>query len=518
MTKTETLDSTGHDYKPSWSWNTDYTEATLTLTCANNAEHVISEKGTITTTTTDAECDVDGQIVYTATVTIESETYKDQKQSSIPASGHNWGEWKQTTAPGCEDEGEDTRVCTNEGCDKTETRPVSAIGHDYESTVIAPTCEAAGYTSYTCANCGDSYADDYKNATGHSYGENSKCTVCGAVDPDAHPVCEYRVSHTLESGKTYILSLGGSDVGSYTFNQVSGGWTIQGADGKYLAIENKALVSSSSAFTWTYSNGMFSAVVEGSSSSNNWWGGLFGNWWGSGSSNKNTTYYLVASGNSAAVSTSSNGAAAVFYTNEADLAHDFDDGVVTAPTCEDGGYTTYTCERCGYAYNGAYTSASGHDYKATVTAPTCDEEGCTTYTCSKCGDSYEDNIIDALGHQYESTVVAPTCDEKGYTEYICSVCGDAYKEDFVDALGHDFQDGFCSVCGDAEEPEHPLCQYRVEETLKDGLKPLLNIGGQDLGYFIFTKNGNGWNIIDENDQYLALEGSKLIRSNAPFAW
>ena len=40
--------------------------------------------------------------------------------------------------------------------------------HEYESTVIAPTCTVKGYTKYTCL-CGDSYIDDYVNATGHSF-------------------------------------------------------------------------------------------------------------------------------------------------------------------------------------------------------------------------------------------------------------------------------------------------------------------------------------------------------------
>ena len=73
--------------------------------------------------------------------------------------------------------------------------------------------------------------------------------------------------------------------GAYT--EVNGGWTIQAADGTYLALENKALVNTSAAFTWTYSNGRFSTTVETGSTGNNWWGGCFGNWWGSGSS---TTY------------------------------------------------------------------------------------------------------------------------------------------------------------------------------------------------------------------------------------
>ena len=50
--------------------------------------------------------------------------------------------------------------------------------HSYTSEVTAPTCNAQGYTTYTCS-CGDSYVTDYVSATGvHGY-INGICSVCG---------------------------------------------------------------------------------------------------------------------------------------------------------------------------------------------------------------------------------------------------------------------------------------------------------------------------------------------------
>ena len=479
-TKSISVGAIGHDYQVSWKWSSDYSTATAILTCANDNSHVESIPANISVETVEASCNDSGKTVYTATAAFGDNTYTDVQESVV-----------------------------------------SPLGHSYTTVVTSPTCEEDGYTTYTCSRCGDHYIADEVPALGHDYGENGKCH-CGEIDPDAHPACEYRAEEALVSGKTYILNLGGSDVGSYTFQQVSDGWTIQGSDGTYLAIENSTLVSSASAYTWTYSNGMFSGVVTttSSSGSNNWWSNIFGGWWGSGSNSTttSTTYYLVASGQTAAISTSSNGANAAFYTIRYDISHDFDSGVVHAPSCDESGYTTFTCNRCGYSYNGSLTAPTGHDYQPVVTAPTCDEDGYTTYTCSKCGDSYTENFVTALGHNYTSTVIAPDCKNEGYTLYTCSVCGDTYKDNFKDSLGHSFVDGICSVCGDAEEPEHPLCEYRVEETLKDGLNSLLSIGGEDLGYFTFTKNGSGWNIMDGNGQYLALSDGELIRSSEPFAW
>ena len=56
-------------------------------------------------------------------------------------------------------------------------------GHDYKSTVTAPTCTDKGYTTYTCVNCGHFYTADETEATGHKYDDDkdADCNVCGDV-------------------------------------------------------------------------------------------------------------------------------------------------------------------------------------------------------------------------------------------------------------------------------------------------------------------------------------------------
>jgi hypothetical protein len=56
--------------------------------------------------------------------------------------------------------------------------------HNYITSVVAPTCTEAGYTTYTCA-CGDTYTGDEVAALGHTYVEG-KCE-CGAEDPNYVP-------------------------------------------------------------------------------------------------------------------------------------------------------------------------------------------------------------------------------------------------------------------------------------------------------------------------------------------
>lgn len=57
--------------------------------------------------------------------------------------------------------------------------------HHYVTTVVDPTCTAKGYTLHACDNegCTDSYKDNYKSETGHKYGADFLCEVCGAEHP-----------------------------------------------------------------------------------------------------------------------------------------------------------------------------------------------------------------------------------------------------------------------------------------------------------------------------------------------
>ena len=60
----------------------------------------------------------------------------------------------------------------------------TAHTHTYVNAVVTePTCTEGGYTTHSCANCGEQYVDDYVSAAGHSFVEGI-CTVCGEADPD----------------------------------------------------------------------------------------------------------------------------------------------------------------------------------------------------------------------------------------------------------------------------------------------------------------------------------------------
>ncbi|MCI6567835.1 MAG: S-layer homology domain-containing protein [Dysosmobacter sp.] len=112
-----------------------------------------------------------------------------------PCENHNWGEWAVAKEATCTEKGVETRTCSV--CGETETRDITALGHDYKAAVTAPTCTAQGYTTHTCSRCGDSYVDTYVNALGHTWGqwtvttpatcteagvEKRTCSVCGETE------------------------------------------------------------------------------------------------------------------------------------------------------------------------------------------------------------------------------------------------------------------------------------------------------------------------------------------------
>ena len=80
--------------------------------------------------------------------------------------------------------------------------------HDYEATqTFAATCTEQGYTVYTCANCGDSYTDNFVAAKGHTFQDiivPATCTHKGYVTHFC-TTCGYEYSDTFvdETGHDY---------------------------------------------------------------------------------------------------------------------------------------------------------------------------------------------------------------------------------------------------------------------------------------------------------------------------
>ena len=170
---------------------------------------------------------------------------------TLPATGHDWSDWKVTKAATETEEGIETRFCSK--CNETETHSIEmlphthnltfvekrnasctengseaywkcvkcgklysdengeheltapveiqALGHDYKEVVTAPTCTERGYTTHTCTRCRVFYVDNYVAANGHSWSdwketqpattekEGSETRVCSVCNKiDTRPI------------------------------------------------------------------------------------------------------------------------------------------------------------------------------------------------------------------------------------------------------------------------------------------------------------------------------------------
>ena len=206
-TGSQVLPPKGHKYeKDDWYWASDYSKATLRLICSV-CHDVHDIEAPVISEITEPTCTEGGNAKYTARTQFENKQYESTIELTLEATGHDWGKAAYTWADDnstvtathackndpdhveeetvqvisevtrqatCEDVGETTyrAVFTKAGFE-TQTKvleDVPALGHDYEDTVTAPTCEEQGYTTHTCSRCGDTYVDTYVNAKGHDWG------------------------------------------------------------------------------------------------------------------------------------------------------------------------------------------------------------------------------------------------------------------------------------------------------------------------------------------------------------
>ena len=210
------------------------------------------------------------------------------------------------TAPTCERAGFTTYTCLNCG-DSYVTDYESALEHSYESVVTAPTCDARGFTTYTCSTCGDSYVSNYQSVLGHSY--ESVVT---------EPTC---------NGRGYTTYTCSTCNDSYVSDYVNP------TGHSYESVVTKPTCEDKGFTTYTCTN-----------------------------------------------------CGSTYDSNETTPTGHSYESVVTAPTCTEGGYTTYTCSVCSSSYVANQVSATGHSWKeATTTAPK---------TCSTCGATEGDPLPD----------------------------------------------------------------------------------------------------------------------------
>ena len=108
-------------------------------------------------------CTEPGWNAYSTCKNCDYNTYQE-----LPALNHDLKQYA-AKAPTCTAIGWDAyKTCSR--CDYTTYAELPALNHDYQAVTVEPTCEADGYTVFTCSRCKDSYTADPTDKLGHQFG------------------------------------------------------------------------------------------------------------------------------------------------------------------------------------------------------------------------------------------------------------------------------------------------------------------------------------------------------------
>ena len=420
----------GHDYKAVVTAPTCTEKGYTTYTCATcgdtyTADEVAALGHDYEAVVTAPTCTEKGYTTYTCATC--GDTYT---ADEVAALGHDYE--AVVTAPTCTEDGYTTYTCRNCG-DRRTGHVVSALGHSYECT------ENGNDRIYTCTRCGDTYTEailptvEVKLQPGETYTFH---TEDAAVTESADPAVAATTIEALSGGyqqvtelaegtfllvsgdrmltataSTYYSSWDGAGTVSgltcaaystagdlsnalWTVTAVSGGYTVQSADGRYLNLTESTRSASvtlttapqvltitdlGSAFSIRFSDTYldrysttFAGAYPGNANANERW----------------QLYRAVPAGYDVTITGVAEGATrtvigGVRYAVTVH-AHSYTATVTTAATCTTPGVRTYACA-CGESYT-EEIPAMGHSYVRT------EENGNYVYTCSACGDSYTEPV------------------------------------------------------------------------------------------------------------------------------
>ena len=176
--------------------------------------------------------------------------------------------------------------------------------------------------------------------------ENTPLLNANIICKEKPKICKGGKEVKISDG-AHEMRIHGKSYGTFTFAWVNdkAGWSIQNADGKYLAFDNGKLVLRDTAYVWKYDAKFYTTTKE---KTNSGWG-----WWGRPST-KVTNWYLVGDGTDLSISKSGTNADVKLYDAMESTEHSF--GKWTP--AEDGKHTR-TCTICGATETGDCTYENG---------------------------------------------------------------------------------------------------------------------------------------------------------------
>lgn len=139
------------------------------------------------------------------------ESIHNNPKASIPST-HTHIYTEKVTDPTCFERGYTTHTCAECG-DSYADSYTEPTAHRYEASIKTPTCTEPGYTLHTCLKCADLVRDNEVPATGHTWGEwlvirpatetedglrERSCAVCLTTQAVAIPKADKDHVHTYE--------------------------------------------------------------------------------------------------------------------------------------------------------------------------------------------------------------------------------------------------------------------------------------------------------------------------------
>lgn len=302
---TKAPDAAGHY---SYAWDTDPTTATI------SADTTFTAKLTTTPHTetklesnfVDATCDKDGSKTVTTSCSVCGYVIS-VENVVIPATKHNWGEWKHDDATAKADS-KHTHICLNDAS-HTESEACNFIS----KVTQQQTADQPEITTYTCKDCGYSYTEETKPALGHTHNYGA-------------PVADYTSGEAFVEGKDYTHTATCTGEGTCSQPTKTDKCTFDNG------VETKAATCTEDGvktFTCTECGGTYTVAIP--ATDHNW-----GDWKHvEGTEGADAKHSRVCANDASHTETK---------------ACDFTAKVTQEATLDQPEITTYTCKDCGYFY------------------------------------------------------------------------------------------------------------------------------------------------------------------------
>lgn len=302
---TKAPDAAGHY---SYAWDTDPTTATI------SADTTFTAKLTTTPHTetklesnfVDATCDKDGSKTVTTSCSVCGYVIS-VENVVIPATKHNWGEWKHDDATAKADS-KHTHICLNDAS-HTESEACNFIS----KVTQQQTADQPEITTYTCKDCGYSYTEETKPALGHTHNYGA-------------PVADYTSGEAFVEGKDYTHTATCTGEGTCSQPTKTDKCTFNNG------VETKAATCTEpgvKTFTCTECGGTYTVAIP--ATDHNW-----GDWKHvEGTEGADAQHSRVCANDASHKDTK---------------ACDFTAKVTQEATLDQPEITTYTCKDCGYFY------------------------------------------------------------------------------------------------------------------------------------------------------------------------